>query len=117
MLVVDDERPVRDLLVTVLSREGYAVRALATGEEAVELARQQTVDLLLTDVMLPGMSGPELARAIRQHSPHTHVLFMSGYAGALLKEEDMADAEFVQKPFDGRTIVSKVRAILDPARD
>ena len=117
MLVVDDERPVRDLLVTVLSRQGYVVRALATGEEAVEVAQQQEVDLLLTDVMLPGMSGPDLARAIRKHSPHTHVLFMSGYAGALLKEEDMADAEFVQKPFDGRTIVSKVRAILDPVRE
>jgi two-component system cell cycle sensor histidine kinase/response regulator CckA len=115
LLVVEDERPVRDLLVTVLKRAGYDVRAAATAEEAVELEGERHVDLLLTDVMLPGMSGPELARLIRERSPETHVIFMSGYTGALLKDEDMAGADFLQKPFDAKTIVDKVRAILDPA--
>lgn len=115
LLVVEDERPVRNLLVTVLRRAGYHVRAAATAEEAVELEREHAVDLLVTDVMLPGMSGPQLARLIRARSPRTHVIFMSGYTGALLKDEDMADAEFLQKPFDAKTVVDKVRAILDPA--
>jgi two-component system cell cycle sensor histidine kinase/response regulator CckA len=60
------------------------------------------------------MSGPELARTIRARSPRTRVLFMSGYAGALLKDEDMAGAEFLQKPFDVRTVAQKVSALLDP---
>jgi two-component system, cell cycle sensor histidine kinase and response regulator CckA len=115
LLVVEDERPVRDLLVTVLKRAGYDVRAAATAEEAVELERERPVDLLLTDVMLPGMSGPQLARLVRERSPETHVVFMSGYTGALLKDEDMAGADFLQKPFDAKTVLDKVRAILDPA--
>ncbi len=105
----------RDLLVTILTREGYAVRAAATAEEALEMEGTQRVDLLLTDVILPGMSGPQLARAVRQRSPDTQVVFMSGYTGALLSEEDMAGAGFLQKPFDGRTVIATIRAILNPA--
>lgn len=117
ILVVEDERPVRDLLVAVLARLGFSVHACATAEEAIELQRAHGADLLVTDVMLPGMSGPELARTIRIDSPSTRVLFMSGYAGALLKDEDMAGAEFLQKPFDAKTVAQKVRALLDPEHE
>jgi two-component system cell cycle sensor histidine kinase/response regulator CckA len=117
ILVVEDERPVRDLLVAVLTRLGFSIRACATAEEAIELHRAQNVDLLVTDVMLPGMSGPELARTVRISSPSTRVLFMSGYAGALLKDEDMTGAEFLQKPFDSKTVALKVRALLDPEHE
>jgi two-component system, cell cycle sensor histidine kinase and response regulator CckA len=113
-LVVDDERPVRELLVAVLTRQGFDVRAAASAEDALELEREQPVDLLLTDVMLPAMSGPQLARTIRARSPHTVVLFMSGYAGALLKDVDMAGAGFLQKPFDAKTIAQKIGELLDP---
>lgn len=114
---MEDERPVRDLLVTVLSRLGFSVLAAATAEEAIGLEQQQHVDMLLTDVMLPSMSGPELARMIRARSPRTRVLFISGYAGALLNDEDMEGAEFLQKPFDARTVAQKIRALLDPDGD
>jgi DNA-binding response OmpR family regulator len=117
ILVVDDERPVRDLLVALLTRQGFAVRAAASAEEALELERQQPVDLLMTDVMLPEMSGPQLARAVRARSPQTLVLFMSGYTGALLKDVDMAGAGFLQKPFDAKTVAQKIRELLDPERD
>jgi DNA-binding response OmpR family regulator len=117
VLLVEDERPVRDLLVSVLTRLGYSVRAAETAEEALELEREQTAELLLTDVMLPRMSGPELARLIRTRSPRTRVLFMSGYTGALLTDEDMAGADFLQKPFDTRTLAQKVSALLDPEPD
>jgi CheY-like chemotaxis protein len=113
ILVVEDERPVRDLLVAVLTRLGFEVRACATAEEAIELERQQAVDVLLTDVMLPSMSGPELARTIRARSPRTRVLFMSGYAGALLRDEDMRGADFLQKPFDAKTVTQKIEGLLD----
>jgi two-component system cell cycle sensor histidine kinase/response regulator CckA len=114
ILVVEDERPVRQLLVTLLSRSGFEVRAAASAEEALELEQERAVDLLLTDVMLPQMSGPDLARAIRARSPGTRVLFMSGYTGALLTDEDMAGAGFLQKPFDGKTVERKIRELLDP---
>ena len=107
----------RDLLVAVLARLDFSVHACATAEEAIELQRAHGADLLVTDVMLPGMSGPELARTIRIDSPSTRVLFMSGYAGALLKDEDMAGAEFLQKPFDAKTVAQKVRALLDPEHE
>ena len=112
--MVDDERPVRELLVALLVRQGFAVRAAASAEEALELERDQRVDLLLTDVMLPAMSGPQLARTIRARSPQTAVLFMSGYTGALLKEADMAGAGFLQKPFDAKTVAQKIGELLDP---
>ena len=115
--MVEDERAVRDLLVAVLTRHGFSTRACGTAEEALELQRAAAADLLVTDVMLPGMSGPELAKTIRASSPRTRVLFMSGYAGALLQEEDMAGAEFLQKPFDAKTVAVKVRALLDPEHD
>jgi two-component system cell cycle sensor histidine kinase/response regulator CckA len=115
--VVEDERPVRDLLVTVLTRLGFSVRAVATAEEALALEREQSVDVLLTDVMLPSMSGPELARTIRARSPSTRVLFTSGYTGSLLNDEDMAGAEFLQKPFDARTVAQKIGTLLDPDRE
>lgn len=104
-------------MVSVLTRLGYSVRAAETAEEALELEREQTAELLLTDVMLPRMSGPELARLIRTRSPRTRVLFMSGYTGALLTDEDMAGADFLQKPFDTRTLAQKVSALLDPEPD
>jgi two-component system cell cycle sensor histidine kinase/response regulator CckA len=116
-LVVEDERPVRDLLATVLRREGFTVLSAATAEEAVELEQAHPIDCLLTDVILPGMSGPDLARAIRERSPSVKVVFMSGYTGSLLTEGDMAEAEFIQKPFDARVVAQKLRALLNPAGD
>ena len=115
--MVEDERAVRDLLVTVLRREGFTVHAAASAEEAVELEGHESVDLLLTDVILPKMSGPDLARLIRQRSPAVRVIFMSGYTGALLQDEDMAGAEFLQKPFDAKVVAHKIRALLNPAVD
>jgi DNA-binding response OmpR family regulator len=115
--VVEDERPVRELLTTVLRREGFTVHAAATAEEAVELANVHAIDLLLTDVILPGMSGPELARRIRERSPAVRIVFMSGYTGALLEDEDMAGAEFVQKPFDARKVALKIRTVLNSAAE
>lgn len=117
LLVVEDERAVRDLLVAVLRREGFTVYAAASAEEAVELELPRAADCLVTDVMLPGMNGPELARTLRGRWPAVRVIFMSGYAGALLTEEEMAGAEFIQKPFDARVVARKVRSVLNPAAD
>lgn len=115
ILVVEDERPVRDLLAAVLRRDGFTVLSAANAEEALELEPTLPIHCLLTDVILPGMSGPDLARAVRKRAPGVKVVFMSGYAGSLLTDDDMADAEFISKPFDARVVAQKLRALLNPA--
>ena len=117
ILVVEDERPVRDLLVTVLSRQGFAVRAAASGEEAVALEQQQAVDLLLTDVMLPEMSGPDLARILAAARPGLPVLYMSGYTDTTVVRGGQLEpgATFLPKPFGPELLLRKVRDVLDAA--
>lgn len=117
MLVVDDERPVREVVVAALVRAGYQVQSAASAEEALEIEGLESFDLLLTDVMLPNMTGPELAREVRRRSPATRVLFMSGYTGdAVLTPEDVhGSLGFLQKPFGAHTVVARVRELLDPS--
>jgi hypothetical protein len=85
VLVVDDEDGVRDFIERALSRLGYHVTAVSSGEEALERVRgyfAEPIDLLITDVVLPGMSGPELATALGASRPQMPVLYISGYASA-----------------------------------
>ena len=113
---MDDERAVREIVVAALTRAGYRVRSAGTAEEALELEQAQTCDLLVTDVMLPKMTGPELARAVRKRSPHVRVLFMSGYASDSTLTPDDLDSGlgFLQKPFGASAIVARVREMLNP---
>ena len=93
------------------------MHAATSGEEALELERQRRFDVLLTDVVLPSITGPELAREIRRRSPHTRVLFMSGYAGdSLDAAESGGPRAFIQKPFSSRALVERVRELLDQPR-
>jgi two-component system cell cycle sensor histidine kinase/response regulator CckA len=113
VLVVEDETAVRDLLVTILKRGGFDVRSADSAEAA--LAIDDHYDLLLTDVVLPRMTGPDLARAVRERSPQTRVLFMSGYTGnAVLDETDLdAGRAFIQKPFSSKALVDRIRDLID----
>jgi CheY-like chemotaxis protein len=114
VLLVEDEEAVRELLVSVLERAGFEVHAARTAEEALELERQRRFDVLLTDVALPTMTGPELARDVRRRSPGTRVLFMSGYAGdSLDAAESGGPRAFIQKPFSSRDLVDRLRELLD----
>jgi CheY-like chemotaxis protein len=102
ILVVEDEATVRTLLSRVLSREGYDVMEAANGDEALAiLGSHATVDLLLTDTVMPGMSGVELARRARMMRPDISVLHMSGYTEDEVFRRGLSgrgDA-FLQKPF------------------
>jgi PAS domain S-box-containing protein len=114
VLLVEDEDAVRELLVTVLERAGFEVHAASTAEEALEVERRRRFDVLLTDVLLPHVTGPELAREIRRRAPHMRVLFMSGYAGDTLDAaESGGPRAFIQKPFSSRALVARVRELLD----
>ena len=117
VLIVEDQDLVRELAASVLAGRGYFTLEAADGPEALELLagrKPGEIDLLLTDVILPGMSGRELADRVRSEFPQIKVLFTSGYSGEVLGrrgvlEEDLA---FLPKPFTPAALVAKVQAIL-----
>lgn len=117
VLVVDDEPGVAKLVRTILLRDGYSVWVACNGEEALEFARDhgEPIDLLLTDVMMPGMSGPELAAALGRLFPRLSIIYMSGYMTELLAEEALRPGmNFIAKPFHNealRDFVARVLAV------
>jgi two-component system, cell cycle sensor histidine kinase and response regulator CckA len=117
ILLVEDEDAVRELARTVLESHGYSVIEAVSAEEAQELAarRGAKIDLLLTDVVMPAMSGRDLARRISAQSPQTRVLYMSGYTDNVIAEGGVLEAgmSFLQKPFSPRALAAKVREVLD----
>ncbi len=117
ILLVEDEDAVRSLTRRCLESSGYTVLQAASAEEALEIADRFAgrLDLLLTDVVMPGASGPELSRRLLERRPGTPVLYVSGYTDAAMASHVALDAgaSFLQKPFTPETLSRKVREILD----
>jgi PAS domain S-box-containing protein len=116
ILVVEDRAIVRDLVREVLLGAGFAVEAAPSGSAAVVLASSGTCfDLLLSDVVMPEMSGPELARRLRTAQPELPVLYMSGYTDDVLDAAELAAARtgLIRKPFANGDLVAAVRTALD----
>jgi len=117
VLLVEDEEALRDLAREVLEGHGYRVLTGRHGGEALLVAEQHggPLDLVVTDMVMPQVSGVELARRLRRTQPGVRVLYMSGYADAALAvQEALApDARFVQKPFPPDTLLRVVREALD----
>ncbi len=118
ILVVDDETLVRDTLSKILTRKGYRVLGASSGAEAVQIAAAHTgtIDLLVSDVMMPGMGGLETAERIGDVHPGLHVLFMSGYTEdqGLRDVIDAKTHSFIAKPFSAADIVKKIEDIMTP---
>src|SRR5579885_1810218 len=115
ILVVDDEPEVRKLVTAMLTRNGYRVLTADTGENAVRLFRTNPgVDLLLTDVVAPGMSGPMIADEIAALKPDIKVLFMSGYDGTQVVQRYVVEKNYslLIKPFTMEQLEKKVRETL-----
>jgi CheY-like chemotaxis protein len=114
VLVVEDEPLVRNLATNGLALHGYRVLSAPSGAEALRLAREHTgaIDLLVTDVVMPGMGGRQLADEFRALRPEAQVVFMSGYTDAALEP----GVCFVQKPFTPAVLARAVRAALDAKR-
>ena len=115
VLVVDDEPAIRKLVAAMLGRNGYRVLAADTGENAVRIFRNNPdVDLLLTDVVAPGMSGPMIVDQIVALKPDIKVLFMSGYDGTHVVQRYVVDKGYslLVKPFTMLQLEDKVRAVL-----
>jgi signal transduction histidine kinase len=115
VLVAEDEEGVRLLAVETLARRGYRVLAAASGEEALKLAGAYdgTIHLLISDVVMPGMKGPELANRLRAMRPGVRVLLISGYAADVVTSTDLKEAAFLTKPFAPAALLKAVRHILD----
>jgi len=119
VLLVEDEEGVRALAERLLARQGYRVLAARDGTTALRLAAAHAGDihLLLTDVVMPGMSGRELAQRIQLARPDVRVLYMSGYTEDEIVRRGLgySPAALVQKPFTADSLTRAVRATLDAA--
>ena len=116
VLLVEDDPGVRSLTRTGLERYGYCVLAAADGDEAVRVAREhgRPIDLVVTDVLMPGSTGPQTVARLRERDPSLAALFISGYtADALPHEATMGEAAFLQKPFTPAVLAARMRSILD----
>jgi len=117
ILVAEDDRQVRDLAVAILKACGYLVLVLESGFDAERVCQQHQggIDLLLTDVVMREMSGPDLAERLKKLRPQTKILFMSGYTDAAIVHHGILDPgiAFLPKPFTPSLLAGKVRQVLD----
>ncbi|MEM9555575.1 MAG: PAS domain S-box protein [Acidobacteriota bacterium] len=113
ILLVEDDEMLRGLLVEVLATSGYHVLSAAQPDEAEAIAESQDVDLLITDLVMPGISGDELARRLRRRTPQLRVLRMSGYTDLEIEPDAGTDDAFLFKPFSTHDLLAQVRQLLD----
>ena len=116
VLVVEDQESVRNLTIAILASFGYRTFAAASGEEALHVARDfdGPIDLLLTDVVLPGMNGRQLHDLLSASRPEMKVLFVSGYTENVIAHRGVLDpgVAYIPKPFSAEALRAKVRAVL-----
>ena len=116
VLLAEDDETLRNLTTAILRRLGYTVLAAATPESARALARNYAgpIHLLLTDVVMPGSSGRDLARDLAKSRPQTKVLFVSGYTGEAMIQHGLTEPglNYLQKPYTPGVLAAKVREVL-----
>jgi len=116
VLVVEDEKNLREVAVVLLQQGGYRVLEAKGAEEALRIIRasEPEIDLLLTDVIMPEKSGAELAGEAQRDHPKLRCLFMSGYTGDLVSRQGvvMEESSFLEKPFNKRSLLTKVYSVL-----
>ncbi len=120
ILVVEDEKPVRDLVRQILAKRGYRVLAVSSGGEAIAECdkRDGAIDLVLTDMIMPGIAGTVLANQLVAKFPQMQILYMSGYTGDAMMRLDVADQDIhcITKPFTTAQLCAEVRQALDTSR-
>lgn len=117
ILLVEDEPAMLDVIAQMIEGLGYTVKAAGTPAEAIRLVRTfaDAIPLLVTDVVMPGMNGRALARALKEVSPRLKCLFMSGYTADVIAHQGVLEDNlfFLHKPFDTAALASKIREVLD----
>lgn len=121
LLVVENETAIKTLVQMALERHGYIVLTAESGSEALRLAAAHSgpIDLLITDVVMPDLRGPELARRLVIDRPGMGTLFMSGYMDDALGEDTSTlpvPIDFIQKPFSPSALAVRVRELLNRRR-
>jgi two-component system alkaline phosphatase synthesis response regulator PhoP len=119
ILVVDDEEDIVELVELNLSREGYKVLACGTGEQALEITHSKLPDLVILDLMLPGIDGLEVCRRLKNH-PKTEqipiiILSAKGEESDIVTGLELGADDYVTKPFSGKVLVARVRRVLRKA--
>jgi CheY-like chemotaxis protein len=121
ILVVEDSEPLRELILETFESLGYTALIAKDGQQAIRLCNQfsEKIDLLLTDVIMPKMNGPEVMRRVKQIRPDIGVLFMSGYTNDVTLRHGVsnADVSFIQKPFSSVELLDKIREALLDAKE
>jgi len=119
ILIVDDEAGIRELLEKILRRHGYEVLEAGDGEEALAVFREHpgAIDLLITDVMMPRVGGPELVERLRKQGISPKVIYVSGYTDDpnIYAGKFPAGTAFLEKPFTLPSLLAKVREVLKSA--
>ncbi|HAH09126.1 MAG TPA: response regulator [Alphaproteobacteria bacterium] len=117
ILLAEDDESMRRFLGTALVRAGHEVSSFAQGDEAFECLLEQSFDLLLTDIVMPGMDGIELARRAADVAPGLKIMFITGFAAVALnaKNEAPLNAKVLSKPFHLRDLVNQVEQMLAAA--
>jgi len=110
ILLVDDEQSVRSIVMKILQRAKYKVLEAENGEAAIRISdsHPDKIDLLISDMYMPGLRGPEVAQALAPKRPGLRVLFMSGYAEKDSRAGVPFGANFLNKPFSGKELAAKV---------
>lgn len=119
VLLVEDEIAVRRASERILSEAGYKVLTAADGHEALRIASSDVrVDLLLTDVVMPEMLGPELAKRLLEDNPRLQVLYMSGYVPEIVQRHGFVarDSAMLEKPFTAQALLGAIRQAIDQPR-
>ncbi|MCD6360564.1 MAG: response regulator, partial [Armatimonadetes bacterium] len=121
ILVVEDEELVRDLVVSLVSGAGYEVLVARNGDEALKICeeREGAIDLMLTDVIMPGMDGAELAAEMSRRCPRMKVIYLSGYTANTIADRGVLEpgVHLIQKPFDADELINTIRDVLDEPAD
>lgn len=117
ILLVEDEKAILTMTTMMLERLGYTVFKASTPEEAIKIGKSQApkINLLMTDVIMPGMNGRDLAKKMTQLFPNIKCLFMSGYTANVIAHHGVLDygIQFIQKPFSRQDLAEKIRNVLD----
>jgi CheY-like chemotaxis protein len=120
ILVVEDDDAVRRMTLEFLKISGYSVAAASNAKDAIQLMENGNahIDLVITDVVMPGMKGRELGEVLLKLRPNVRMLYMSAHAEDIIMNHDMLDPgmAFIEKPFSPNELASKVREVLNTGR-
>jgi two-component system, cell cycle sensor histidine kinase and response regulator CckA len=121
VLLVEDDDQVRSFVRMLLTSNGYRVLDASTGTEGLEIAERQDaeIDLLLSDMLLPELSGYDLAQKVLELRPQTKILFMTGYVEGEIVQRCISElgASFLDKPFQPATLLTRVQEAIDSAHN